>query len=135
MNAEESEVEVSDTAVKMLEGGIRALVRRNKSANSQGPCDELLAAGAASLVEIEKLIEELLVARNYLKAEGERVQQLTARYAHMTKTASASVKMIAQSWQWRAPDMGAIKAIEQGETPPLSPMHGGEHQQEPNESY
>jgi hypothetical protein len=132
MNAEEPEVEVSDTAVKMLEGGIRALVRRNKTANG---CDDLLAAGATSVADIEKLIEELLVARNYLKAEGERVQQLTARYAHMTKTASASVKMIAQSWQWRAPDMGAIKAIEQGETPPLSPAHGDEHQQEPKESY
>jgi hypothetical protein len=134
MNAEESEVDVSDTAVKMLEGGIRALVRGNK-ANSQGPCDDLLAAGAASLAEIEKLIEELLVARNYLKAEGERVQQLTARYAHLTKTASASVRMISESWQWRAPDMAAIKAIEQSETPPLSPAHGGEHQHEPKDSY
>jgi hypothetical protein len=135
MNAEEPEVEVSDTAVKMLEGGIRALVRRNKTANGQGPCDDLLAAGATSVADIEKLIEELLVARNYLKAERERVQQLTARYAHMTKTASASVKMIAESWQWRAPDMGTIKAIEQGETPPLSPAHDDEHQQEPKESY
>jgi hypothetical protein len=134
MNAEEPEVEVSDTAVKMLEGGIRALVRRNKTANGQGPYDDLLAAGATSVADIEKLIEELLVARNYLKAEGERVQQLTARYAHMTKTASASVKMIAESWQWRAPDMGTIKAIEQGETPPLSPAHGDEHQQA-KESY
>jgi hypothetical protein len=135
MNAEESEVEISDTAVKMLEGGIRALVRGNKAANSLGPCDDLLAAGAASLAEIEKLIEELEVARDYLKAEGERVQRLTARYAHLTKTASASVKMISQSWQWRAPDMGAIKAVEQSETPPLSPVHAEEHQQEPKDSY
>jgi hypothetical protein len=132
MNAEESEVEISDTAVKMLEGGIRALVRGNKTV---GHCDDLLAAGAASLTEIEKLIEELQVARDYLKAEGERVQRLTARYAHLTRTASASVKMISQSWQWRPPEMGAIKAIEQGETPPLSPVHAEEHQQGPKDSY
>ena len=102
MNAEESEVEISDTAVKTLEGDIRALVRSQRTANTSGPCDDLLAAGAASLVEIEKLIEELQVARDYLKAEGERVQHLTARYSLLTKTASASVKMISQSWQWRA---------------------------------
>lgn len=130
MNAEESEIAISETAVKMLEGGLRALVRGNRTVNNPGPCDDLLAAGAASIADIEKLIEELQNARDYLKAEGERVHRLTARYAHLTKTASASVKMIAESWQWRAPEMGPIKAIEQSETPPLSPVHGGEHQQE-----
>jgi hypothetical protein len=132
MTTEESEVEISDTAMRMLEGEIRALVRGDKAA---GPCVDLLAAGAASIAEIEKLIEELQVARDYLREEGERVQRLTARYAHLTRTASASVKMISQSWQWRPPDMGAIKAIEQAETFPLSPVRTEEHQAEPNDSY
>ena len=91
------------------------------------------AAGAASIADIEKLIEELRNARDYLKAEGERVHRLTARYAHLTKTASAAVKMIAESWQWRAPERQSGH-FEQGERPTLSSVHGGEHQQEPKDS-
>jgi len=58
--------------------------------------------GATSIAEIEKLISDLQVARNYLKAEGDRIQQEMARYAHLSDTASASVKIITESLgQWR----------------------------------
>ena len=55
-----------------------------------------------SIAEIEKLISDLETVRNYLKAEGDRIQQEMARYAHLSDTASASVKIIAERLgQWR----------------------------------
>jgi hypothetical protein len=58
--------------------------------------------GGPSIAEIERLIGDLQAARNYLKAEAERIQQETARYAHLSDTASASVKIIIESLsQWR----------------------------------
>ncbi len=51
---------------------------------------------ATSIAEIEKLISDLQAARNYLKAEGDRIQQEMARYAHLSDTASSSVKIIAE---------------------------------------
>ena len=57
---------------------------------------------ATSIAEIEKLISDLETVRNYLKSEGDRVQQEIARYAHLSDTASASVKIIAERLgQWR----------------------------------
>ena len=57
---------------------------------------------ATSIAEIENLISELETVRNYLKTEGDRVQQEMARYAHLSDTASASVKIIAERLgQWR----------------------------------
>jgi hypothetical protein len=55
-----------------------------------------------SIAEIEKLISDLETVRNYLKTEGDRIQQEMARYAHLSDTASASVKIIAERLgQWR----------------------------------
>ena len=57
---------------------------------------------ATSIAEIERLISDLETVRNYLKAEGDRVQQEMARYAHLSDTASASVKIITEKLgQWR----------------------------------
>jgi hypothetical protein len=57
---------------------------------------------ATSIAEIAKLISDLETARNYLKAEGDRLQQEMTRYAHLSDTASASVKIIAERLrQWR----------------------------------
>ena len=57
---------------------------------------------STSIAEIEKLVSELQAVRNYLKVEGDRIQQEMARYAHLSDTASASVKIIAESLgQWR----------------------------------
>ena len=55
-----------------------------------------------SIAEIEKLVSELHTVRNYLKAEGDRIQQEMARYAHLSETASSSVRIITESLgQWR----------------------------------
>ena len=70
--------------------------------------DGVLARGATSVAEIEKLMGELGTARDYLKVEGERLRRANARYAHLTSTASASVKIIAESMgKWRASEINA----------------------------
>ena len=78
--------------------------------NATEPGDDIVAFGANSIGEIEKLMEELRVARDYLKAEGERIRRANARYAHLTSTASASVKIIAESMgKWRITEMDAAQ--------------------------
>ena len=97
--------ELKLSALNSLEGEIRTVVRGNRSPSAAALCDDILAAGATSIADIDKLIEELQIARDYLKAEGDRVHRLTTRYAHLTQTASASVKVIADSLgKWRVRD-------------------------------
>ena len=65
-------------------------------------CGDIIRAGAASVTEIEKLMGELTAARDYLQIEGERLQREAARYAHLTQSALASVKMVSESMdKWR----------------------------------
>jgi hypothetical protein len=124
----------SDTALEMLEGGIRSLVRGNRSASAAEPCDDPLEAGATSIADIEKLMEELQIARDYLQSEGERVRQLNARYAHSAQTASASVKIIAESMgKWRKLDPTAQAPAALPRAPNLAPVHEGELQHESND--
>jgi len=55
-------------------------------------------------------MEELRTARDYLKAEGERVRRMNAQYADLTQTASASVKIISESMgKWRTTEIEAAK--------------------------
>ena len=78
---------------------------------------------ATSIAEIEKLISDLETVRNYLKAEGDRVQQEMARYAHLSDTASASVKIIAEHFgQWREGPM-----IIKTDNVRLEARHGNSH--------
>jgi len=137
MNAAEPKFSNSETATKTIEGGIRALVLGNRPVNTAGPCNDILAAGATSIADIEKLMAELLIARDYLQAEGERVRRMTARYAHLTQTASASVKTIAESLgKWRSPELGSLSQVHavRNETPAPNLVHGGELQPEPKHS-
>ena len=77
------------------------------------PGDDILTRGATSIADIEKLMEELRTARDYLKAEGERIRRANARYAHLTSTASASVKIIAESMgKWRTTEIEAAPEAE-----------------------
>jgi hypothetical protein len=124
MDAAESKLSLSDTTTKTIDGGIRALVRGNRtvstnvtapgaagaaSINVTVPSENSLAAGAASIADIERLMAELLVARDYLQDEGERVRRVNAGYAHLAQTASASVKIIAESiGEWRVPQQGSV---------------------------
>jgi hypothetical protein len=81
-----------------------------KRSSATEPSGDIVALGDTSIEEIEKLMEELRVARDYLRTEGERVRSINARYAHLTQTASASVKIIAESMgKWRVTEMEAAK--------------------------
>ena len=65
-------------------------------------CVDLLKAGALSMKEIDKLIGELQRAHDYIKYEGERLQSQATRYAHLNRTAFASVKVVSEGLnEWR----------------------------------
>ena len=81
-----------------------------KQSNATEPGDDIVAFGDNSIGEIEKLMEELRTARDYLRSEGERVRRINAHYAHLTRAASASVKIIAESMgKWRTTEIEAAK--------------------------
>ena len=65
-------------------------------------CGDLLKAGALSMREIDRLIGELQRAYDYIKYEGERLQSQASRYAHLSRTAFASVKVVSEGLsKWR----------------------------------
>ena len=79
-----------------------------KLSNATEPSGDIVALGKTSIEEIDKLLEELGFARDYLRSEGERVKRINARYAHLTRTASDSVKVITESMgKWRVTEMEA----------------------------
>src|SRR5271154_4115900 len=129
MDTAKSTSSTSDPTTK-LEEEVRALVRENRLPKAAKPasetCDDMLAAGVTSVEDIERLMEELLIARDFLKSESERVRLVNARYGHMAKSASASVKIISESLgKWRS-----LEAVDQApvmtpRAPTLSPVHDG----------
>ena len=131
--AAKSDLPMSDPETLSLEGGIRALVRRNRLAIAAElitePCDDALMAGATSIADIDRLMGELQTARDFLQSEGERVRRTNARYAHLAQTASASVKVIADSLgKWRDVEAAgqAHAAMPRTQAPALSPVHDAE---------
>jgi hypothetical protein len=127
----ESEVATSETP-NTIEGGIRALVKRNRLAVAAEMVEpdrfhDPLQAGVMSIAEIDKLMGELQMARDYLQSEGDRVRHMMARYAHLAETASASVKIIADSLgRWRNSDNQADLALPHAAAPNLSPSADGD---------
>jgi hypothetical protein len=115
MNAAKPEIISSSQVdpVKSIEEEIRNSVRGDRLTKSAPPGegaremsetlgDFVQKVGATSIAEIDRLISDLQAARSYLKAEGDRIQQEMTRYAHLSDTASASVKIITESLgQWR----------------------------------
>jgi hypothetical protein len=102
---------IPETAAKTLEGDIRSLVRGNRATDAPGSSDDAVAAGAASIADIEKLMAELLVARDFLQAEGDRIRRINSNYRRLAETASASVKIIAETiGKWRISDDPANQA-------------------------
>ena len=67
---------------------------------------DALKTGVLSMREIDRLIGELQRAYDYLKDEGERLQSQATRYAHLGRTALASVKAVSEElnkWRENAP--------------------------------
>jgi hypothetical protein len=50
--------------------------------------------GATSIAEIEKLVDVMQDAKNFLRSEGKRIQREATRYTKLAETASASVEII-----------------------------------------
>src|SRR6059058_4226378 len=95
------------SADKVLPGG--------RHSSGMEASEDIIAAGAVSIAEMEKLMEELRMARDYLQSEAERVRRINARYAHLTRTASASVKIIAESMgKWRTTELEATRETDAG---------------------
>ena len=116
MNAPAKPERAPDDAVataSTVEGEIRDSVRRdiNGMRRRTDPSEinadhfnsliERLAG--TSMKEIDNLITELQAARNFLMAEGERVQREFTNYTQATQAALSSVKIITDSMgQWRS---------------------------------
>ncbi len=128
MNAAESKLSTSDTAttegvdIRAIGRGIRPAIApvpgqpdpyaENPRLAAADVIEDVLDAGSSAIADIEKLIDELQTARNYLEAEGERVRRLSNRYAHLTQTASASVKIIAESLgKWRKTELDTVSHV------------------------
>jgi len=110
MDVAKSHASIVDTVPVSMEGNIRTLVRSNRSPNvyDSVASNDAFAAGAASIADIDRLMAELQAARDYLQAEGERVRQINANYAHLAQTASASARVIADSiGKWRIPEQAS----------------------------
>ena len=128
MDAEKSMSAAFDTLIKMDRG-----LLGGRPSPATEPGDDIVAFGAASIGEIEKLMEELRTARDYLRSEGERVRRMNARYAHLTRTASASVKVIAESMgKWRTTGMDTAPEADagMGHASSLSALDAGKLQHE-----
>ena len=111
MDSAEQKSLIPETTAKTLEGDIRSLVRGNRPADAPESSDDAIAAGATSIADIEKLMAELLVARDFLQSEGDRIRRINANYRHLAETASASVKVIAETiGKWRISDEPANQA-------------------------
>jgi hypothetical protein len=123
-----------DVTVKRLVEEDRALVRGHRPGKAAAPATSAtatyaLAIGVTSIADIEKLMEDLLAARDYLQSEGERVRQVNARYTHLAKTASASAKIIAESLgKWRNTETTTSQAAAPlpSRAATLAPVHDDE---------
>ncbi len=98
--------------VANVEGEIRDFVRRDMASAPRRPdaadtnpasLNQLIErVGGTSIKELDQLISELTVVRDYLKAEGERVQREIANYAQVSQAAMSSAKVILDSMgQWK----------------------------------
>jgi hypothetical protein len=85
-------------------------------------CDDALMTGAASIADIDRLMDDLQIARDYLQSEGEKLQRMTSSYAHLARTASASAKVITENLgTWRLNQTSPSPTIALPQAPSLSP--------------
>lgn len=114
MTATTSTGQTNDQASGEFEGEIREFVRKDVApwrskrpdAPAETPPDNVSSlvqrVAGASLGEIDHVMEELRTMREFLRAEGDRVQREIAGYATVSQAAAASMKVISESMeQWR----------------------------------
>jgi hypothetical protein len=91
-------------------------------------CNDALMAGAASVADIDRLMDELQRARDFLQSEGERLRKMTESYANLAQTASASTKIIAESLEKWRDNQGNDCRTAMPHTPSLTPDQGADAQ-------
>jgi hypothetical protein len=89
-------------ALDIIENETRDLIHVGPPLTPRPETDVEIAAliqkvGASSISEVEKIIEKLQEAKDFLESERERVQHETERYTTLTQMASASVKIISDT--------------------------------------
>jgi prophage DNA circulation protein len=89
-------------ALEMIESETRDLVAAGVPSTPKSETDVEIASlvqniGATPIAEIEKMIEELQEAKDFLQSESERVRRETEQYTNLTQMASASVKIISDT--------------------------------------
>jgi hypothetical protein len=98
-----------------VEGEIREFVRRDVAGARRLPHVDSTEFGTGnvnfliervagtSIKELDNLIAELQAVRDYLQAEGERVQREVSSYAQVSQAAMSSAKIILDSMgQWKS---------------------------------
>lgn len=103
------------TTVPNVEGDIREFVRRDVAGVRKLPHVDDYGSGPGnigmmiervsnhSIREIDNLIAELQAVRDFLAAEGERVQREIANFTQVSQAATASAKVILDSMgQWKS---------------------------------
>src|SRR6266702_5530981 len=71
---------------------------RSESGSEVGNLNSLIQrVSSTSVLDIERLIDELQTLRDYLWNEGQRIQREITEYAHMSQAATKSTKLIAES--------------------------------------
>jgi hypothetical protein len=79
-----------------------ALGHADVAAAEDGEDSDAGVLAASAVAEIDKLMGDLVSAREYLSAEAERVRRETARLRSLSKTAVASVQIISENLsKWR----------------------------------
>jgi hypothetical protein len=114
---EGTETELDGSAATEVENGIRDFVRNDVAylrrpaegsfeQNSEATVNNLNSliqrVAGTSLSEITNLISELESLREWLHAEGQRVQREISGYAHLSQATIKSTRMIAENVaQWK----------------------------------
>jgi hypothetical protein len=121
-------MEPCNRVLEMIESESRAVVHAEAPSTPKSETDLEIAPlvqnlGTTSIAKIEKMIGELQEARDFLQAEGERVQREAEHYSTLTQVASASVKIISDTvagWReaghplpnnWRSSQFGVMPSL------------------------
>jgi len=96
--------------VAEIEGALREVVRRDVRASpSKEPSDTAanvnsLVQRATTLGEMKSVIQELQRLHDFMKDEGERLEQEISEYARLSKSTTSSTRLIADSMlHWKKP--------------------------------
>ena len=83
---------------------------RSESGSEVGNLNSLIQrVSSTSVLDIERLIDELQTLHDYLWNEGQRIQREITEYAHMSQAATKSTKLIAESLvQWKQSERARV---------------------------